>query len=73
MAEASSVDEAGDKFRDLIDDHADDESFEHVTDGFVESIVEVRKRPERGALAQMQIIEPGVREMGKGSRSCRPR
>lgn len=59
FAEADSVDEAGDKFRDLIDDHADDESFEHVTDVFVESIVEVRKLPERGVLAQMQIIEPG--------------
>ena len=54
LVEADSLDDAADKFRDLIISHADSfEIFRLVGAIFIDSIIEVKKLPEEGVLTQL--------------------
>ena len=54
LVEADSLDDAADKFRDLIISHADSfEIFGSAGAVFIDAIIEVKKLPEEGVLTQL--------------------
>ena len=64
LVEAESLDDAADKFRDLIISHADSfEIFGSAGGVFIDAIIEIKKLPEKGVLTQ--LYEP----LGNGSGS----